>query len=60
MHVDGASGAFVAPFLDPDLVWDFSVAPCVASINTSGHKYGLADPGGLDRLARRSRAAGTT
>ena len=44
MHVDGASGGFVAPFLQPDLVWDFRV-PRVASINASGHKYGLVYPG---------------
>ncbi len=44
MHVDGASGAMVAPFLDPDLIWDFRL-PRVASINTSGHKYGLVYPG---------------
>ncbi len=44
VHVDGASGAFVAPFLDPELVWDFRL-PRVASINTSGHKYGLVYPG---------------
>ncbi len=44
LHVDGASGGFVAPFLQPDLVWDFRV-PRVASINTSGHKYGLVYPG---------------
>jgi glutamate decarboxylase len=44
MHVDGASGGFVAPFLDPDLAWDFRVRR-VASINTSGHKYGLVYPG---------------
>jgi glutamate decarboxylase len=44
IHVDGASGAFVAPFIDPDLVWDFRL-PRVASINASGHKYGLVYPG---------------
>jgi glutamate decarboxylase len=44
MHVDGASGAMIAPFLDPDLAWDFRL-PRVASINTSGHKYGLVYPG---------------
>src|SRR5215470_2715826 len=44
VHVDGASGGFVAPFIDPDLVWDFQL-PRVASINTSGHKYGLVYPG---------------
>jgi glutamate decarboxylase len=44
VHVDGASGAFIAPFLDPDVVWDFRL-PRVQSINTSGHKYGLVYPG---------------
>jgi glutamate decarboxylase len=44
VHVDGASGAFVAPFVDPDLEWDFRL-PRVASINASGHKYGLVFPG---------------
>src|SRR5947209_19394465 len=44
VHVDGASGAFVAPFVDPDLRWDFQL-PRVASINASGHKYGLVYPG---------------
>jgi len=44
IHVDGASGGFVAPFLQPELEWDFRV-PRVASINASGHKYGLGYPG---------------
>jgi len=44
VHVDGASGGMIAPFLDPDLVWDFRL-PRVSSINTSGHKYGLVYPG---------------
>ena len=44
IHVDGASGGFVAPFLQPDLEWDFRVSR-VASINASGHKYGLVYPG---------------
>ncbi len=44
IHVDGASGGMIAPFLDPELVWDFRL-PRVASINTSGHKYGLVYPG---------------
>jgi glutamate decarboxylase len=44
VHVDGASGAMIAPFLDPELVWDFRLGR-VASINTSGHKYGLVYPG---------------
>ncbi|MCX4512381.1 glutamate decarboxylase [Streptomyces sp. NBC_01619] len=44
VHVDGASGAMVAPFVDEGLVWDFRL-PRVSSINTSGHKYGLVYPG---------------
>jgi glutamate decarboxylase len=44
MHVDAASGGFVAPFLAPDLEWDFRI-PRVQSINASGHKYGLVYPG---------------
>ncbi|KAI0049999.1 glutamate decarboxylase [Auriscalpium vulgare] len=41
IHVDGASGAFIAPFATPKLVWDFRI-PRVVSINTSGHKFGLS------------------
>ncbi len=44
IHVDAASGGFVAPFIDPDLEWDFRI-PRVKSINSSGHKYGLVYPG---------------
>ena len=44
IHVDAASGGFIAPFLQPDLVWDFRL-PRVQSINASGHKYGLVYPG---------------
>ncbi len=44
IHVDGASGAFLAPFIHPDLKWDFRL-PRVKSINASGHKYGLAPLG---------------
>ncbi|HEY7418956.1 MAG TPA: glutamate decarboxylase [Ktedonobacteraceae bacterium] len=44
IHVDAASGGFVAPFLQPQLEWDFRV-PRVVSINASGHKYGLVYPG---------------
>jgi glutamate decarboxylase len=44
LHVDAASGGFIAPFLQPDLVWDFRL-PRVQSINASGHKYGLVYPG---------------
>jgi glutamate decarboxylase len=44
VHVDAASGGFIAPFLDPDLVWDFRLDR-VQSINASGHKYGLVYPG---------------
>jgi glutamate decarboxylase len=44
VHVDGASGGFVAPFIQPELEWDFRI-PRVKSINASGHKYGLVYPG---------------
>lgn len=44
IHVDAASGGFVAPFVYPYLEWDFRV-PRVKSINVSGHKYGLVYPG---------------
>lgn len=44
IHVDGASGGFIAPFIYPDLKWDFRLEQ-VKSINTSGHKYGLVYPG---------------
>jgi glutamate decarboxylase len=44
LHVDAASGGFVAPFLHPELEWDFRL-PLVKSINVSGHKYGLVYPG---------------
>ena len=44
IHVDGASGGFLAPFCAPDLVWDFRL-PRVKSISTSGHKFGLAPLG---------------
>ena len=44
MHIDGASGGFVNPFLYPDYKWDFRL-PRVQSINASGHKYGLVPPG---------------
>ena len=44
LHVDGASGGFVAPFLQPAIEWDFRI-PRVQSINASGHKYGLVYPG---------------
>jgi len=44
LHVDAASGGFVAPFIQPDLEWDFRIER-VQSINSSGHKYGLVYPG---------------
>jgi glutamate decarboxylase len=44
IHVDAASGGFVAPFIHPALVWDFRI-PRVKSINASGHKFGLAPLG---------------
>ncbi|RCU49395.1 glutamate decarboxylase [Corallincola holothuriorum] len=44
LHIDGASGGFVNPFLYPDYEWDFRL-PRVQSINASGHKFGLVNPG---------------
>jgi glutamate decarboxylase len=44
LHIDGASGGFVWPFLYPDSRWDFRLER-VRSINVSGHKYGLVYPG---------------
>ena len=44
IHVDAASGGFIAPFIYPDLEWDFKLDH-VKSINVSGHKYGLVYPG---------------
>ena len=44
IHVDGASGGFLAPFVEPELEWDFRL-PRVKSINSSGHKFGLAPLG---------------
>src|SRR5580658_8849504 len=44
IHVDAASGGFLAPFCQPDIVWDFRL-PRVKSINASGHKFGLAPLG---------------
>ena len=44
IHVDAASGGFIAPFSNPELKWDFQLEQ-VRSINVSGHKYGLVYPG---------------
>jgi len=44
IHVDAASGGFIAPFIQQDLEWDFAIER-VKSINASGHKYGLAPLG---------------
>jgi glutamate decarboxylase len=44
VHVDAASGGFIAPFIQPDLVWDFRLDR-VVSIQSSGHKFGLVYPG---------------
>jgi glutamate decarboxylase len=44
LHIDAASGGFVAPFIQPDVRWDFRI-PRVKSINTSGHKFGLSPLG---------------
>jgi glutamate decarboxylase len=54
MHVDGASGGFVWPFLYPHSEWDFRLEQ-VRSINVSGHKYGLVYPG-IGWLIFRERA----
>ena len=55
IHVDGASGAMIAPFLEPELKWDFRLKN-VWSISTSGHKYGLVYPG-VGWIVWRSKAA---
>jgi len=44
LHVDAASGGFIAPFSAPKLRWDFRL-PQVRSINVSNHKFGLVYPG---------------
>ena len=44
IHVDAASGGFLAPFCAPELLWDFKI-PRVKSISTSGHKFGLTPLG---------------
>lgn len=44
VHVDGASGGFLAPFCAPDIKWDFKI-PRVKSISASGHKFGLTPLG---------------
>ena len=54
IHVDGASGAFLAPFCAPDLIWDFRLER-VKSINASGHKFGLA-PLGVGWVAWREES----
>jgi len=53
IHVDGASGGFIAPFVYPNVKWDFRLEQ-VKSINVSGHKYGLVYPG-LGWLAFRDK-----
>jgi glutamate decarboxylase len=55
IHVDGASGGFVWPFLYPDSPWDFRLEQ-VRSINVSGHKFGLVYPG-IGWLIFRERSA---
>ena len=54
IHVDAASGGFVAPFIQKDIEWDFTIKR-VKSINASGHKYGLA-PLGLGWVLWRAKA----
>ncbi len=55
MHIDGASGGFIAPFCQPDLLWDFRL-PRVKSINASGHKFGLS-PLGVGWILWRDKSA---
>ncbi|MCL9783978.1 glutamate decarboxylase [Vibrio sp. S4M6] len=55
MHIDAASGGFIAPFCEPDLEWDFRL-PRVKSINASGHKFGLS-PLGVGWIIWRDMAA---
>ena len=43
IHVDAASGGFVAPFISPELEWDFRCER-VVSINVSGHKVNMLFP----------------
>ena len=54
VHVDGASGGFLAPFCSPELEWDFRLER-VVSINASGHKFGLA-PLGVGWILWRDKA----
>ncbi|HPS52375.1 MAG TPA: glutamate decarboxylase [Phycisphaerae bacterium] len=54
IHVDAASGGFLAPFTDPELLWDFRL-PRVVSINASGHKFGLS-PLGVGWVVWRDKA----
>ena len=56
IHVDAASGGFLAPFTAPELVWDFQAGERVLSINASGHKFGLA-PLGVGWVMWRDAAA---
>lgn len=55
MHVDAASGGFIAPFIHSLDLWDFRL-PRVQSINVSGHKYGLAPLGCGWAIWRDARA----
>jgi len=54
IHVDAASGGFIAPFIQQELQWDFAVER-VKSISASGHKYGLA-PLGVGWVIWRDKA----
>jgi glutamate decarboxylase len=44
LHIDAATGGFIAPFARPEQEWDFRLAS-VRSINVSNHKFGLVYPG---------------
>lgn len=44
IHVDAATGGFILPFINPEVIWDFRLK-WVLSISVSGHKFGLVYPG---------------
>ena len=57
VHVDGASGGFVAPFVDPDLEWDFRLAARRLDQRVRPQVRARVPRRRLGRLARRRRAA---
>ena len=61
VHVDGASGGFVAPFVQPDLVWDFQLAARArrstppATSTASSTRASAGRSGATPSAARRPR-----